>query len=540
MREELLASALAYHEAGITVAPLPQGSKIPKKGERFSQFRERPQREEELPALFGDGRHNIAALAGSVSGCLFVLDHDSRTKVQELTRYPAYSHALAVSPSVKTYRGLHLWLRAPYPVSSSVCPSFKTDLMGELKYVVAPPSEVRREHGTLQLYLFGDGSGTITGRPIYSPSAEEWTELAELFGIRPYAERSKPGDIEPSSGFFYGLGEKTWAILRGEAEALSGYPSRSEAEAAVIYRCAAIGWSLGDIAELFRRNAWPGSKYREKLAGGHAEDYLALSFTTAETTLLATMGDRDREINTALLALAERNPFTGRAAGTDRAVLVALLQIMRETGRSSVAPGLRRIAERAGMDYRTAYNSVGRLEAAGLLHSEEGNGSRVFNFVKHHLSTFLSLRLGSSGTNGERDRPSQLDTSPSETIAGRPELASDAYRSKALGKRGPSLLASLSAQAGRPFVLADLPLPVLYVRRALALLERASLVERLPSDKGKRGRPALLYRLPRKILPSDLERIAEAAGTLGMGARQKRIHEEESRQWLATRRKAAD
>lgn len=540
MREELLASALAYHEAGITVAPLPQGSKIPKKGERFSQFRERPQREEELPALFGDGRHNIAALAGSVSGCLFVLDHDSRTKVQELTRYPAYSHALAVSPSVKTYRGLHLWLRAPYPVSSSVCPSFKTDLMGELKYVVAPPSEVRREHGTLQLYLFGDGSGTITGRPIYSPSAEEWTELAELFGIRPYAERSKPGDIEPSSGFFYGLGEKTWAILRGEAEALSGYPSRSEAEAAVIYRCAAIGWSLGDIAELFRRNAWPGSKYREKLAGGHAEDYLALSFTTAETTLLATMGDRDREINTALLALAERNPFTGRAAGTDRAVLVALLQIMRETGRSSVAPGLRRIAERAGMDYRTAYNSVGRLEAAGLLHSEEGNGSRVFNFVKHHLSTFLSLRLGSSGTNGERDRPSQLDTSPSETIAGRPELASDAYRSKALGKRGPSLLASLSAQAGRPFVLADLPLPVLYVRRALALLERASLVERLPSDKGKRGRPALLYRLPRKILPSDLERIAEAAGTLGMGVRQKRIHEEESRQWLATRRKAAD
>jgi Fe2+ or Zn2+ uptake regulation protein len=323
--------------------------------------------------------------------------------------------------------------------------------------------------------------------------------------------------------------------------ALSGYSSRSEAEAAVIYRCAAIGWSLGDIAELFRRNAWPGSKYREKLAAGHAEDYLALSFKTAETALLATMEDRDREINTALLALAERNPFTGRAAGTDCAVLVALLQIMREAGRSSVAPGLRRIAERAGLVLNTAYRAVGRLEEAGFLRSEEDrNGTRVFNFVNEHLSTFLSLGPGSSGTNGERDRPSQLDTSPPGAIAGRAELASDAYRSKALGKRGPSLLASLSAQAGRPFVLADLPLPVLYVRRALALLERASLVERLPSDKGKRGRPALLYRLPRKILPSDLERIAEAAGTLGMGARQKRIHEEESRQWLATRRKAAD
>ena len=80
----VLEYARSYHQAGLTVLPIAEGAKAPPPGFRKAEFLEKPQRAEDLPAIFAKNGLNIGVYGGAVSHNLVVLDIDSREKWRDL------------------------------------------------------------------------------------------------------------------------------------------------------------------------------------------------------------------------------------------------------------------------------------------------------------------------------------------------------------------------------------------------------------------------------------------------------------------------
>lgn len=514
--ESSLAYALDYHGDGITVLPLRPGDKRP--SVEWKEYQERPQREDELPDLFGDDRLNVGVLGGSTSDGLLILDHDRPEDSIQLHKSSIYNYLIEQAPVVKTRRGFHIWVKTPIPVLSSKAEAYGIDVLGERKYAVAPPSRVLREHHRDQLYLF-------TGKkilPILRLDNEQFAELRDLLSLKTALDDTNHGgDLTDATGArldapgaFYGLGMGVWNRLRSP----ESVGNRSEVEAGIVLRAVGIGWTFEDVYELFRRHAGPGSKFREKLAQGYGESYLRILYASAERKVLQDMTARERALNDALDLLQRKNPFSGRSAATDRAVLTAILEIQREVGNPSISPGIRRLAERAGLEGKIIRRSIDRLRGMGLLHVQRNDDSDSgINVISPHLSTLCEGVLGEE-RRGERK------------IAKRSEISHDAFRAGALGKDGPELLGFLRETIPLPFTRKAFPetFSTMYLRRVLPILEDAGLIVQVQAEAPKRrGRPEIFYKLTRPIRPSDLDRIAQAAGTAGAGEKQRARHQRE-------------
>jgi len=555
--ESSLAYAKDYHGDGITVVPLRKGDKRPSKP--WKKYRERPQREDELAALFPDSTLNVGVLGGVTSDNLLILDHDDLELSIQLRKSSIFNYLILAAPTVKTRRGFHIYVKTPVPVASSKCEEYGADILGEGKYAVAPPSRVIREHHRDQLYLF-TGEKTL---PLPRLTPEQFSDLRDLYSLKTLEDRlERPqmgsdglevgdslsdaiaaqfrGIAAKFDGYFYGLGSNIWHRLKHPLPV----GQRSEDEAGIVFRCVAIGWTFADVFELFRRYAGEGSKFREKQAQGYAEAYLGGVYRSAETEILSRMTDKQRAINNALIELQARNPFTGRGASAEKAVLVALLQLQREVGGGWVSASFRRIGEIAGLTAMTAFLVAKRLEERGILAIQAGKGRTTRFFVQtEQYSTFSSVGASGSGFIGETIQYSTFssDTLPgpnsgatreaksdSQVVAKRQILNHDAFRAQALGKEGRALLEWFREVAPLPFTKAQAPTSYDYSRRVFPKLVEAGIIRQAVVERPKeRGRPSAYYVLTSKLDSEALDCIADVFGTKGAGDRQKERHARE-------------
>lgn len=508
-----------YHEAGYTVTAIAPGKKVPWQGTKPSAIRARPQTRDDIERLFsGRPGANVAILTGACSRDLAVVDCDDRTGWEVLDRYPVIRRLKAVSAVVQTRRGYHLYARLPFPARSATLGRFHADFKAEGALVVAPPSIVRREHGISQLYLWDHGF-----RPAYVPTEAETADLVALLGIESALE-ARPGcendQADESSGVFYGLGEAAWTALRRP----DPNGDRSAAEQAAIYRAAVIGFSLSDVKALFSLHAAPGTKYSEKLRDGYADQWLSSSFSSAVGHAAQSMTPYMAAINSALQALETQNPFRGRARGTDSAVYASILQIVRETGREWITAPTRTIADRAGVDGKRVSDAYNRLSEAGALVVQRS----ISGVVVRPDTQFMSGELCPNRHTLTHSLTSPVSAVPAQ-LGARP-VVHDAYRFCALGSVGPAIVRAINARKGESFTVRDLSrLGISHqtILKKLDLLRRASLVETcgLRSTDGA-GRPATLYRAFSRIGFSELDHIAQVAGTVGAGERQRARHAE--------------
>lgn len=529
LKAETLDYARFYHEAGLTVLPLAEGAKKPPRGFNKAEFLEKPQRADDLPALFSRNGANIGIFTGAISRDLIVLDVDSREKWADLDRVSVFRRLKAVSPVVRTRRGFHVYLYAPHPCASGKSKKWDTDIQAEGDYAVAPPSEVRKErNGNLQLYLFSDGYM----RPIYPPSSDEWADLVDVFGIRPLAPPEGDIVLTPgaASGLFYGLGYRAWNVLR-RPESIG---NRSEKEQIPVFRAVSIGWGFDDVRALFSQHAAPGTKYREKERAGYGEQWLKTGYRSALRKYAEIVTPRARMLNLAIDYLAINTPFQGTGRYTDAAVLRWILHVERMAGVNRVSLSLRNIAEGVGKGAMTVRDALARLQEAGALTviSSNANGL-ILTVPEGYIASSLLAEPYNIGTRvslrAEKAMESLQDKQTRSPPGGRSGFtilpaANDAFRREALGATGPHLINALNGFSCQLFTVSDLMdkgFSFRYIRKALALLLRAAVIDSAGTKKLRYGKPVKLYTCPHPLSFSALDLIAKAAGTAGAGERQK-------------------
>lgn len=531
----VLEYARSYHQAGLTVLPIAEGAKAPPPGFRKAEFLEKPQRAEDLPAIFAKNGLNIGVYGGAVSHNLVVLDIDSREKWRDLDNIAVFRKLKANTPIVSTRRGFHAYLFAPFPCGSTKADRWNADILAEGRHAVAPPSEVRKgPGGSVQLYLFSDGQM----RPIYAPPKDEFSALADIFGFHPAITPKQDilTDLEAGSfGFFYGLGPRAWeAITVPQSKG-----KRSEAEHWTVFRAASIGWSFADVHALFYRHAAPGTKFREKEKAGYGEKWLLKGYGRALSYLANVLTPSDILRNTAIELLAQETPFSGRGRYTDAAVLQAILKIERRAGKRPARMSIRLLAEMTLSSVSTVHDSLSRLQESGAVRMFVDNKEGLIlesmdAFLESSLlakpNNIITFSLDIRDIKGSLLKASKKVRANAQAPAVSLPAEHDAFNRAGLGSTGPHLIMALNSFSGAPFCVSDLMkkgFAFRYVRKALDLLQTAGVVAPAGHKKLQHGKPVPLFVACGKLSFQALDDIAKAAGTAGAGEKQKERHRQD-------------
>jgi len=335
----------------------------------------------------GGFRGNLAVLAGG--GVVFV-DGDSPETVEHLRQFfgaLGYQDREIVTVITASGYGRHFWLRAAN-VPPGTPSYFRLDPAigpGELRVnrapVTAPCSAIdghryRFEAGTAPETL-------LTQKPI------PWSRLTPLIGKRPLhlARVTTPPIPLP-----YVPGLDDWAAhlltrlsalppkaatrrliaAAGDQPEYITYPSRSEAEQAVICHAITRGWTFAQIQELFEA-ALPGH-YASMKPRARAS-YLRTSYENA-LTLVASA--RPRVQIAAWYRTAEQVAATGRGGSVDYLIYRALLQRGWRAATTTPNMSTRDLALAASVRAATARASLKRLEGKGLISIyQRGNAWRA-------------------------------------------------------------------------------------------------------------------------------------------------------------------
>lgn len=305
------------------------------------------------------------------------------------------------------------------------------------------------------------------------------------------------------------LPRKAWALLRGQNT--ERYPSRSEAEQAILASLVGAGFDFENVLLLFTTNPAAG-KFGEmwRKSERNALRWLRLSYSNAVKWSEASESagrKRGREAQRWALSV----PWPGRVGSTDRAVYLAHCEIARRSGVLSYAAPVRTLAELAGVAYLTAQRSNLRLVEHGLVrHDRTHVGTLAATYQLEPVHSYIT------STQTEGVEVIQLCT-----------LDNDAFRRAGLGKAAGELLAHLRLHPG--LTAAELAEStgrhISTVRRALGRMARlvdplTGEVLRLVESDGDTWRA---------VDDVDLTAVARAVGTSGAGARQKLKHQKERR-----------
>jgi hypothetical protein len=151
------------------------------------------------------------------------------------------------------------------------------------------------------------------------------------------------------------------------ARCAARYPTRSEAEAALVASLIRAGYEFDEIAHLF--NIYPGpGKYVEKRTKNprDAIRYLRLTYGNA-LEFVTTHASEMEQKALWLKAWAPSRPWPGRSGSTDRAVFLAHCEVAEKCGADPHGASARQLAELAGVNWRTAAKANRRLVKASLL-----------------------------------------------------------------------------------------------------------------------------------------------------------------------------
>jgi len=225
---------------------------------------------------------------------------------------------------------------------------------GNGAFVVAPPSIV--DYASEYQWLQGDLS--------YLPEIE----FSVISGIlRVSTSKDRHDDSKKIL--------KNPNLTRNQKYMLNGtgikkFKSRSEFEYALMVSLINTGWDWNGILYLF--NKFPcGGKYYEINSedSNRAYHYLRLSYNNACQWAETNISEgRQRALDAEAWALSRSWP--GRGGSSDRDVLLAHVQIAKESGQVIYHADCRTLAEFANTEFRTVARANRRLVTAGLLNLE--------------------------------------------------------------------------------------------------------------------------------------------------------------------------
>lgn len=219
------------------------------------------------------------------------------------------------------------------------------------------------------------------------------------------------------------------------------YPSRSEAEQAILTSLVNSGFEFGQALMLFQTKPAAG-KFAEMYDENprRAVRWLECSFRKAQVWAAAHESPQ-REAAQKAITWAESTAWRGRTGSVDRAVYLAHATIAYQAGRLTYAASSRTLAELSGVQRATATTATNRLCKAGLLRLDKPAVGTLAN----------TYRLCCT------DIPLPKDCE--EVVQGCNIAAHDAFRALGLGKSaadvfkalqaGPLTVGELEQQTGR-------------------------------------------------------------------------------------------
>lgn len=362
---------------------------------------------------------------------------------------------------------------------------------GEFRYgpgslVVAPPSEI-----PVGSYILSHGD-------LRSLPRIKVTDILPILSNKAInAGREARTSRKPS--------RRAIALLRGKG--VDSFPSRSEAEQAILSSLANLDFDFSDVLELFL-NFPAAGKFNELYSKNPrgAVRWLKGSYQKA-LDFVSTHETPAKQSARMLLHWALSNPWPGRTGSSDRAVYLAHISIALRSAKLTYSAGSRELAELAGVSRQTTEKANMRLCANNMLSLEThsiAQLSHVYRLILHNCTTPYRECEGV-------DKGCNL-------------INQDVFRHTGLGKSAGEVYAALLESPGQ--TLSELAKrtgrnPVT-VWRALTKMSRMvdfETGELLPMvEKDGEKWKALLV---------DLEQMAHIVGTEGALERQKALHHQE-------------
>ncbi|MBK8934862.1 MAG: bifunctional DNA primase/polymerase [Chloroflexi bacterium] len=235
---DLLAMALAYRAAGLSVIPLgrdkrPYWQRLPQlpdprrpgrtKGV-WQPFRQQAADASQLHAWFGDGQANVGLVGGRVSGGLVVLDFDHEAAAIFPAWLSGWGSGRQLADISDEQRLPRLFAHRTNPIGNRTlawsCDGRKRiETRGEGGYITAPPS--RHASGHIYCWLWGDA----TAVPVLSAAAVTAVLAAAHFNARPKPNATnaafrRNGRFPPQGDAFIRLQRYAHAALHHEVTAL--------------------------------------------------------------------------------------------------------------------------------------------------------------------------------------------------------------------------------------------------------------------------------------------------------------------------------
>jgi len=447
----------------------------------------------EIREVFCDP-HNVAVLCGGASGNLVALDGDTPTVYREqVTRLAGqgitHTWMIEREPNGSAHdNGGTVLLRLPFPVKSTKRGDL--DILGEGRYFVAPPSA----HPGGGLYY------NATDWPIF--------EVADLAAL-PWLPLTAAPDRGPDP--CRRIPRLARAILAGDKATLARYPSRSESEAALCTSLLRGRFDFSGAVALLRSYPGPGKfKALDAENPRNALRYLSLTWHNAQE-FVATHDSEAGLLAARLREWALARPWPGRGASSDRAVFLGHLSIVEQCGVDPHDASARRLAELAGVSWRTASVASRRLVDAGLLELTR----RATPLLSH---TWRLLKP--SDLEGDTKFGAYVHTlSPPHVMMCELMHGLDAFRFRGLNKSAAEVLVALQLASGA--TVNDLAALTgrhrTTVKRGLLKMLKVGLVAALGDGYWQ------------AVADPDFDQVARLLGTKGAAKRQRSQHTRDRR-----------
>jgi len=348
--------------------------------------------------------HCIQFDGGRPSGSSFIqadcipmdMDHGSRieeflaeNKEWEFLLYTSSSHTEekhrfhVLFPLGETITSLNEYkdlLAALRRVFSKACKGyrFSAPLYGNLG------SQVQYNEGRSILQVLRSEVAAFKASSIHQDLEKRKEELALLGDLR----RDLNSVLPFRDRRFYGLGEKAEKILHGQG-VQCGYPSRSEAECAVVTICVKAGWSFPQIKELFARECVENTHFRKK-----GRDCYNELFNTYKKVLIRVKTRLDVKIIEDFLMT---KPYTGRSKYTDMAVSETILLIVKQTGKlHHLALTQGELSMMSGLSGATVSASLKRLSSQWLIRTQTSKTVVLYDIDLGFISERVPVGLPES------------------------------------------------------------------------------------------------------------------------------------------------
>ena len=561
-KQELLKTVEKWTKNNIRTFPVKYEEKKP----LYKNWENRQLTFPELKKMLENIPVNLAVLAGKDSDNLVILDFDDRQFYDFLYESNEKFQYIADNTfKIQTARGIHVYLRAPFPVKTSKNKEYDIDIKGQNSYCLTFPSV----HPSGWKYITFD---QLEEGDIFIFPLEDETQI-DFIKLQPFKKRIITPSVQEAGGIdplytwnaltpFYRdilrnkisreAHSKYWYRKKGELKK----PDRSRADQALIVVLIKNGYIFNDVQGLYSTYAGTGSKYREPADGTR---YLQYSFNNAENYYFENRNNRDEFIDKAFFIIKSGEFFSGRSRNSLKLVSMAFLYIMKVTGKFDIALAIRDIETITGLAYETVKRTIKKLRELKYIELTRGaykNYAAKYQFTELFMNQVNTQSNPIPSTPGKikidrKDKQIILNTQskpiPTQScISGGVFTVSryrlllvdllqgsyDAYSKKSLNRNSSPLVEYLNENLGNKILLKDIALVLNMDSRTIQgkikKLQKVCLLVQ-GQEKGNRGRARITFTLQEEITDSKLDELAKITGSKGMAKRRAaRINKERS------------